>query len=160
MSVLIVAYSSDTTVSHLLDQAALLNVDFEMLDLLSLRDAQRLIIEQARDDLTIEMGERRIQFSKFTGFYNRCDNANFGEPLKNACLSRISAAVFSWMEFCGELVINRPSAGASNNNKYLHSAELRRYGFTTPDQVLLGCPSCAESVVAPDGTWVNKSCSG
>lgn len=160
MKILMVGYSTDATLRHSLERAKQLNIDFEALDLLALRDAKRLRITQTPEDLVIEMEAQTIQFSHFQSFYNRGDYADFGQPLRNQAISRISATVSAWLEFSRALVVNRTSAGAPNANKFLHAVELRRFGFRTPEQMIVGTKSSAESVLDTSGTWISKSCSG
>jgi hypothetical protein len=66
----------------------------------------------------------------------------------------------AWLEFSRALVVNRASPGAPNINKFLHAVELRNCGFRTPEQMIIGNNSCAESVLDPSGAWISKSCSG
>jgi hypothetical protein len=157
--ILLIGYGTEPTLRHVCQQAARLRVDYDFLDLIAVRDAPRIRVEQTSDDLVIEMASRQFRFSCFHSFYNRCDYVDLGQPLRNLAVSRIFASVSAWLEFAGALVVNRPSAGAPNANKFLHAAELQHYGFETPEQIIVGNRLCAESALDAGGAWINKSCS-
>src|SRR5580704_17172710 len=130
--VLMIGYGTDPPLRHLMERARLLGTNFEVFDLLSLRDAKNVRISQTPEDLVIEMDGRAIQFSGFHSFYNRCDYADFGDPFRNLMSWRIYASISACLEFCRATVVNRASAGSPNVNKFLHTVELRDWGFRTP----------------------------
>lgn len=160
MKTLMIGYSSDPTLRHLREQTRIQGGDFEICDLLAIRDADWVRVEQLPEDLVLQIDSRSIRFSEFSSFYNRCEYADYGEPMRNAAISRVSTSILAYLEFADALVINRLSASAMNSNKFLHAAELRRCGFKTPEHMIIGSASSAKALLDPGGDWVNKGCGG
>ena len=141
MKTLTIGYSSDPTLRHLREQACIQGSDLEICDLLEIRDANQVRVEQSPEDLVIQIDSRSIRFSEFSSFYNRCEYADLGQPMRNSAISRVSMSIHAYLEFADALVVNRLSASTMNSSKFLHAAELRCCGFETPEQMIIGSTS-------------------
>jgi hypothetical protein len=71
----------------------------------------------------------------------------------------VDAVLAVWAELTSALVVNRPSAGASNGSKPFQLALLRSCGFDVPDTVVTTCPEEARAFRARHGSVAVKSVS-
>jgi glutathione synthase/RimK-type ligase-like ATP-grasp enzyme len=69
-------------------------------------------------------------------------------------------ALVSWAEMTPALVINRPTAMASNNSKPYQVALIRATGMNTPDTLVTTDPQAALEFWSKHGTVIYKSVSG
>ena len=73
---------------------------------------------------------------------------------------RVEEALLCWVELTSALVINRPSAMATNGSKPFQSALIRQHGFEIPDTLLTTDPAAAFEFWQHHGSVVYKSVSG
>ena len=72
---------------------------------------------------------------------------------------RVDDALWGWAELTPAVVVNRPTAMASNNSKPYQSGQIRSFGFRIPDTLITTDPSAAREFWATYGTVVYKSIS-
>lgn len=72
----------------------------------------------------------------------------------------IDDALLSWLELTPALVVNRPSAMASNSSKPYQASRIRAFGFATPDTLITTDPRATEKFWERHGTIIYKSVSG
>ncbi|MGE5141396.1 MAG: ATP-grasp domain-containing protein [Rudaea sp.] len=95
-------------------------------------------------DACIRLGEERLDLSTVTAAYLRPY-----EMVRLPVIARAGAssaewahahqaqdALWAWAELTQALVLNRPSAMASNNSKPYQSARIRAHGFKSPDTLI------------------------
>lgn len=102
------------------------------------------------------------------GVYVRCDDprrlpdiaeAGEGSAAWNHAIG-IDEALSSWLELTSALVLNRPSAMASNNSKPYQASKIRSFGFAIPDTLITTDPLAAKEFWERHGTVIYKSISG
>lgn len=74
--------------------------------------------------------------------------------------TELDDVLLSWCEMTPALVLNRPSAMASNDSKPFQSRLIAAAGFGTPETLITTDISRAEAFWAEHGDVVYKSCSG
>lgn len=72
----------------------------------------------------------------------------------------VEEALLSWIELAPALVINQPSAMATNSSKPYQAALIRLYGFEIPDTLITTDPTAALEFWQRHDTVVYKSTSG
>lgn len=72
----------------------------------------------------------------------------------------IDDALNSWLDLTPALVVNRPSAMASNNSKPYQASKIRSLGFAIPDTLITTDPLAAKEFWERHGTVIYKSISG
>jgi len=72
----------------------------------------------------------------------------------------IDDALLSWSELTSALVVNRPSAMASNNSKPYQGAIIQAMGFAIPDTLITTDPKAAREFWMRHGMVIYKSISG
>jgi glutathione synthase/RimK-type ligase-like ATP-grasp enzyme len=72
----------------------------------------------------------------------------------------VEDALWVWVELTPALVVNRPSAQATNNSKPHQAERIRSLGFEVPDTLITTDPDAAREFWATHGTVVYKSISG
>jgi len=71
----------------------------------------------------------------------------------------VDDAMMSWAELTPALVVNRPSAMASNDSKPYQAALIRSSGFAIPDTLITTDPNAASEFWVRHGTVIYKSIS-
>lgn len=156
---LLIGYSSEATFQHFANYVTQQGVDAQVLDLCDLLTCSQLHLEEEPFDLIIASEKRIFRLSAFSAIYCRYYYTEIGAPRRNEALSKLIGVLTAYLDRCPQTVINRPSAGVSNINKFRHGALLSKSGFTTPTTHILGDHETALNILAPDGNWVSKSCS-
>lgn len=72
----------------------------------------------------------------------------------------VEDAMVSWLDIAPALVVNRPSAMASNTSKPYQAAIIREHGFGTPDTLITTDPEAARAFHAEHHRVIYKSISG
>ena len=72
----------------------------------------------------------------------------------------VEDALWTWVELTPALVVNRPSAQATNNSKPYQATQIRSLGFEVPDTLITTDPDAAREFWATHGTVIYKSISG
>jgi len=116
---------------------------------------------------TVTCDGRELDLSRCTAAYirpfdatqlGRVRRAGPGDPLwiRAAQLDRL---LLSWTELTDALVVNRPSAMASNDSKPLQAAELRACGFAVPETLVTTDPDAARAFLECHRQVIYKSIS-
>jgi hypothetical protein len=72
----------------------------------------------------------------------------------------VESALYSWIELTDALVVNRPSAMASNNSKPFQAAIIEAHGFKTPTTLITTEPSALRDFRDTHSRVIYKSVSG
>lgn len=72
----------------------------------------------------------------------------------------LEQALYAWLDIADALVVNRPSAMASNSSKPYQAELIREQGFRVPETLVTTDPDAAREFVARHGAVVYKSVSG
>jgi glutathione synthase/RimK-type ligase-like ATP-grasp enzyme len=150
MMFLVIGYSNENTLRHFVRFARKNNADFRVLDLLALSKSKQIHIEETANDLVISTESSTFLFSDFSAFYCRFYYNSVLSPLR---------AMTAYMQECDQIVVNRPSAGVDNINKFAHLQTLVNMGFNGKLTCIFGDDLYASRTITPDETWISKSCS-
>ncbi len=71
----------------------------------------------------------------------------------------VEGALYSWVELTDALVVNRPTAMATNNSKPFQTAVIRRHGFEVPPTLITNDPAAARDFQERHGQVIYKSIS-
>jgi hypothetical protein len=122
------------------------------------------------DDPTVGVltaGGERIDFAALTAVYLRPYESERVLRAAGVCeqsaiehAARFDDAMLLWMELTQALIVNRPSAMASNSSKPLQSALIAEAGFATPCTLLTTVPEAAAAFRARHGRVIYKSTGG
>lgn len=150
----------EATVDRFCQFAKSEEVEFDLLDFAEIRSDQNPLFEVEDGNLVIKLANgKEFDFSKYKSFYFRM----YSEPAVDDRDGRImyytQSLVSAYLENCDQLVVNRPSAGSSNANKFLHLKSLSEIGFCVPETHLFGSRESALQVIRDTSEWVNKSIS-
>lgn len=156
---LLIGYASEGTFAHMREHARAGGLHHDVLDLGTLRHARDLTITETPDDLVISIDDEIYELGTYDAFYARMYYFELGAPGRDRALQGLIGALQGFLEHTPELVVNRPSAGASNGNKLVHQRLLADVGLTSPEAHILGDAALARTIVARDGEWISKSCS-
>jgi hypothetical protein len=119
-------------------------------------------------DGLLEVGPDTISLSDVTAVYLRpydtsrlpaIQEAGQGSPQWAHALS-VNDILLSWLELTEALVINRPSAMASNSSKPYQAAIIRDHGFAVPATLITTDPQAVLEFWEKHGTVIYKSVSG
>ena len=116
---------------------------------------------------TLRSGADWIELGEITSAYVRpydtrlLPEANAG-PDGSACshATRLEDALLCWTELTSALVVNRPSAMASNSSKPYQSVLIRSFGLDIPETLVTTDPNAALEFWEKHGSVVYKSVSG
>lgn len=117
---------------------------------------------------TIRMGNQAYELAANTAAYVRsydsCQLPNIEEagersPAWYHALA-IDDVLISWLELTPALVVNRPSAMASNHSKPYQASTIRSFRFAIPDTVITTDPRDVQEFWKRHGAVVYKSISG
>lgn len=119
-------------------------------------------------DGVIECPAMRIPLSNITAFYLRPHDVRHlptvgqagedGRRWEHAL--QTDEVLLAWADITDALVINRPSAAASNNSKPYQAMLIESLGFATPDTLITTDPEAAHQFLLHHGSVVYKSISG
>lgn len=160
MMFLVLGYLSESTIRHFCKCSEAENATFHVLDFAEIRSAERPEFEFDSHDLIIKLGNgSQYDFSNYDAFYFRM----YGEPTlstRDALLMHHTLSlIYAYLESCDQLVVNLPSSGASNANKFVHLKELADCAFKTPETHIIGNEVEAIRVLKHPSDWINKSIS-
>jgi glutathione synthase/RimK-type ligase-like ATP-grasp enzyme len=114
------------------------------------------------------LGQQRLDVQTVTAMYLR--TANFcctpavrqagprSRAWRHAC--DVHETLLTWTELTPALVVNRPSASASNSAKPYQSALIHAWGFATPATLITTDPAAVQAFWEQYGTVIYKSLSG
>lgn len=116
----------------------------------------------------VRLKEQTVDLEKVTAFYLRPhDSRRLPEILKSGEGStnwrhaiRFEDSLLSWSELTRSLVVNRPSAMASNGSKPYQSLRISAHGFKTPATLLTTSPEAALDFWKMHENVIYKSVSG
>lgn len=158
--ILLVGYTTEKTFRHFLTYVTDLVPHLDVLDLAMLCDESGEVgVEETANDTTIWIGPRQWRLGEYDAVYNRAYWTDLGSPGWNTALSRAVRAIASWLMFCQGTVVNRPGAGMTNSNKFVHGLLLGSMGFAIPRTIATGEPTVARALMSSADEWVSKSCS-
>jgi hypothetical protein len=87
------------------------------------------------------------------------ESAGWGSPAWQHAL-KFDDTLLSWSELTSALVVNRPTAMATNNSKPYQTIIIRSLGFDTPDTLITTDPATALEFQVQHGKIIYKSISG
>ena len=159
--VLLIGYTTEKTFRHFTNYAMDASSEIDVLDLSLLCKCKSITISESKNDLFIDIDGIMFEFSQYLAFYTRAYWTDLGSPQRNAALSGLNNAINSWLAFCPGTVVNRPGAGMSNSNKFVHGMTLKEFGFKTPSTFIYGNPEAIQyHINKGEGVeLVSKSCS-
>jgi hypothetical protein len=157
--ILVLGYSSESTVQHVLERLRHNSVAFDFLDFGTLRECRQLQVSGNSEDLFLKLDDSEFDFCKYSAFYCRQYHADLGTPQRNRALEHILGWVASYLESTEATVVNRPSAGMLNSRKLDQLTDLQGCGFDVPETLVTESLEVAQSIVKPNGLWTSKSCS-
>lgn len=158
--ILLIGFAKETTLKQLETHLKVLKSDFKLLDFGKLRTCRKVELSEGPDSLHIQLGHDHFDLNQYQAFFCRHFYVDSEDALRNEAFTRVLSALSAYLETTPSLVINRPSAGASNASKLKQLMELREYGFKIPQSFIFGRPAEARKLIKPDGRWVSKGCSG
>jgi hypothetical protein len=127
---------------------------------------QRLLADAALDlevgadvRASLRFGSRLVDLDDVTAVYVRPYDVRDVQGDDVRTLS-FEDALVCWCELTPALVVNRPSAMASNNSKPYQAALIRAHGLRTPDTLVTTDPAAAAEFAARHGEVIYKSVSG
>jgi hypothetical protein len=117
---------------------------------------------------TLRAGAECLELGDITSAYVRPHDSRLLPEVENAGPGsaawshaiRLEDALFCWAELTSALVVNRPSAMASNGSKPYQSALIRSFGIDIPDTLITTDPDAALEFWEKHGSVVYKSVSG
>ncbi|HEX8474578.1 MAG TPA: ATP-grasp domain-containing protein [Pyrinomonadaceae bacterium] len=109
-----------------------------------------------------------IDLGEITATYMRVyDSRNLPDVKQAGCGSAswshalaVESALYSWVECTETLVVNKPSAMASNNSKPFQGAVIRQHDFALPATLITTTPVAAEEFWQEHDAVIYKSISG
>ncbi len=117
---------------------------------------------------TLRIGKQAVDLNAVTAAYLRpydvrriplVERSGLGSTVWCHALA-IGEALWSWAELTPALVVNRPTAMASNSCKPYQAAQIRSLGFAIPETLITTDPVAALEFWARHGTVIYKSISG
>jgi hypothetical protein len=157
--VLLIGYSTEKTFRHFVTCALETTPQVDILDLSLARNCRSLSISESSDDLIVELDGDSFQFSRYAAFFSRSYWADLGSQPRNQAIDRLTRAIAAWLVVCPAVVVNRPGAGMSNANKFVHGAILKKVGFLTPSTIVTGAGETLQAYSRTGIDLVSKSCS-
>jgi glutathione synthase/RimK-type ligase-like ATP-grasp enzyme len=138
-----------------LDQCAFLEIELELASCSQVQG-------------TLRAGAKWVELGDITSAYVRPHDSRLLPEVENAGpgsaawshATRLEDALFCWTELTSALVVNRPSAMASNGSKPYQSALIRSFGIDIPDTLITTDPDAALEFWEKHGSVVYKSVSG
>jgi hypothetical protein len=117
---------------------------------------------------TLRSGADRVELGEITSAYVRPHDSRLLPEVRNAGLggsahshaTRLEDSLLCWTELTSALVVNRPSAMASNGSKPYQSALIRSFGIDIPETLITTDPNAALEFWEKHGSVVYKSISG
>lgn len=135
---------------------------------------QRMILESEIEmcvgdgvDGTVRIGSQLIDLRTITAAYLRpynslqlavVERSGEGSPAWHHAL-KFDDALLSWSELTSALVVNRPTAMATNNSKPYQAGIIQSLGFAIPDTLLTTDPGAVQAFQAQHGEVIYKSIS-
>jgi hypothetical protein len=159
MTALLIGYTTEKTFRHTVLAARETGLGADVLDLALLRGEGTLEIVESAEGLVIRLAGRTFDFDAYGSVYNRAYWTDLGSPTRSAAIGRLVRVLMAWCAFSDRLVVNRPGAGSSNANKFLHGLILQSAGFLTPATALTGDPIQAARMALAEHDLVSKSVS-
>ena len=115
----------------------------------------------------LAIGNRRIELGTITAIYPRpyetarvLQASGIAGPEVAIHAAQFDDALLVWLELTSALVVNRPSAMASNGSKPLQSALIAEVGFTVPETLLTTDAAAAAEFRDRHGEVIYKSIGG
>jgi glutathione synthase/RimK-type ligase-like ATP-grasp enzyme len=134
---------------------------------------QRNVLEQhveltIGDDIggIVRDGEQHVSLDEIHALYTRVYDARQLRPIADAGpeawvrVQEVESAIWAWAEETPAMVINRPTAMASNGSKPYQSAIIERCGFSVPQTLITTDPKAAADFWERTGEVIYKSVSG
>ncbi|BFO67408.1 hypothetical protein [Chryseobacterium sp. KCF3-3] len=158
---LTIGYITEKTFGHFISNLKQSSVTYKILDLSNLSKLNRIsIIEDYNNqNLVIELDNEIYDFSKFRSFYTRLFYTDLGNNELNILFSKMISSIYSFLESTNKMVVNKPSSGDSNVNKFVHSKTLGEYGFKSIRSMISTDQYRVSEIIPPDSSWITKGCS-
>lgn len=131
-------------------------------------DTQVKLAVNGRVTGRIRAGGAEIELEAITGCYFRpydvrrmhsVESSGRGSPALSHAL-QIESAMSAWAEVTPALVLNRPSAMASNNSKPYQASLIRKSGLRIPETLITTDPEAVRRFQRKHGALIYKSISG
>lgn len=148
---------------------------------LARRDAAMIVLEQRRAPAAsidwsvasdvegrLAIDDRIVELADVSAIYVRpydlarvADRAGFGsDSAERRHAFALHHALYAWVDIADALVVNRPSAMASNGSKPYQAELIRAHGFAIPETLVTTDAEAARGFCARHGAVVYKSTSG
>lgn len=168
MLTLLWGLTNDPVLSALADELSTLEEPFVWLDQRRVSESSLSLTADPVVSGAITSDDVSIDLSEVTAVYPRPHDtrrvpsvANAGpESATWARAVAFDQAVLTWLELTPALVVNRPSAMASNGSKPLQLTQIHRAGFHTPKTLVTNDPTAAAAFRRRHGDVIYKSVSG
>jgi hypothetical protein len=159
VSIAIIGFSSDRTISYTLERFASIGVPFSFLGLDECGTAERMVVERDGKHVVVQFDNRVFRLEDHRSIYHRLKFQSFASRERSLFFQQLLAILYASLNASKQLVVNPPHLGSENHNKFLHLESLRLFSFKTPDQVIVGNPEVAVALRLASPDWVNKGCS-
>lgn len=165
--ILLCGITDDAPLSRVRDLLARQSIETLFYDQRKVFDAEIELRIAGHGRGVIRLGAREVQLSDISAVYVRNHDIRKLRRLTQATPEGpewrhalgFEETLFTWLEICDALVINRPSAMAGNGSKPLQSEEIRRFGFDVPRTLLTTDPIAALAFWKNHGEAIYKSIS-
>src|SRR5215469_16290847 len=157
--VLVIGYRADGAIRHTLERFAQMGVVHDFLDLTLFSTSRVIEVRRAGAGLFFRFDDSHFDLLDYRSIYHRTRFQALEDRTRTHLLRKGIDNLYAFLNHSPQMVVNRPSAGTGNHNKFLHLEALREFGFTTPEQMILGDQETAAQIIPSDGSWVNKGCS-
>lgn len=158
---LLIGYGREGTFSHLANFIRDSGIKASILDLHSVEECRHLSLCHTATGMELQIDDTAFKIGNgsvfYRGFFRKCATQEMSLLLHDF-LSELESGLQLLPE--NLLVLNRPLAGISNSSKARHIKDLGACGFLVPRTLVSSVPEKVEALVAPNGQWINKGCSG
>jgi glutathione synthase/RimK-type ligase-like ATP-grasp enzyme len=168
VSILLWGLPDDSPISAVKDALDVLRAQYVFLDQRDIAETRiSLRVGRAVTGL-LECAGTQLQLANITAFYLRPYDTRrlpaVAEAGEDSCLWRHALAMdeilLAWADLSTSMVVNRPSAAASNNSKPYQAMLIRAFGFNVPESIIITDPAEVESFRVEHGDIIYKSISG
>ncbi len=159
--ILAIGYTTERTFKHFVTNLKKKDTSHKILDLSKLTEVNeiRIVDFYNEQNLIVEIDNLSFNFSEFSSFYTRLFFTDLGNRELNISFSKMIMSIYSFLQLTNKLVVNKPSSGDSNINKFVHSVILKQYGFNTIRSVVSNSPSVMSGILNANSEWIVKGSS-
>jgi hypothetical protein len=159
MITIIGSVSIDSTINRFVGFCDQQSISYRVIDLEKILCSRQVSLRSDDMSLTLESDDLCEILDDKDVIYQRAYLPSTVPQARKDIGFRLISDLSSWLTHSGGLVVNRPTAAVSNSCKPLHMVELEDCGLTVPYWEVIGSP-ITDSLVRPDGCWINKGCCG